>query len=175
MSRSSGGLFLIRVLTAVAILAMSIMSYIAVKMHNPPEWLFKWGTLEIPPKSETGYKIELVALILLALFSLLAFMGQAAAGQFMAFVLGVTLMAIVTGNILERNAPHQFVTYFMTQDNLFITTWICLGLALLCAMSSVWSRTSGRQLAGLVVLGVGITGGTVAIIASVAPSYGLLG
>jgi FtsH-binding integral membrane protein len=82
-------------------------------------------------------------------------------------------MGIVTGNIIDRNASHQVVTYYMTQDNFFITTWICLGLALLCALSSLWTRTTPRQLGGLIIVGVGVTGLTVAIIASVAPSPGL--
>ena len=170
--RSSGGLFIIRIVAALAILALSATSFIEVKKAHPSQALFKWGTLEVPPKSETAYKAELVVLIMLALFSLLAFLTRAAASRFFAFVLGVTLMGIVAGNILDLNASNDFLTYFMIQ-NYFITTWICLGLAFLCALSSFWAETTMSQLRGIVIAGVVVTALAVAFIWSVAPSYDL--
>jgi hypothetical protein len=172
LTRSSVGLFIIRILAALAILALSVTSFIEVKKTHPSETLFKWGTLEVTPKSETAYKAELVVLILLALFSLLAFLSRAAASRFFAFLLGVTMMGIVVGNILDLHTSNEFLTYFMIQ-NYFITTWICLGLAFLCALSSFWTATTMAQLRAIVVSGVTITALTVAFIWSVAPDYTL--
>jgi len=171
--RSGGGLFLIRMLTGVAVLAISITSYIAARMHNPSLHLLKWGVLEIPPESASSYKAEMVVLIIVSLICLLGFLAQSGASQGAAFFLGMTVMGIVTGNLLSQPYSHQSVTWFMTQD-WFITTWICLGLAFTCFCSSFLSRTTPRQLGGLIVVGAGVTGGTVAIISAVAPSYGLL-
>ncbi len=160
---------LIRLLAALAVLAISITSYIAAKMHNPPAWLVKWGLLELPPKSVPAYQAEMIILILLAVLAIAIFLARSDASQGLALLLGLAVMGIVTGNILNLPFSHQIITYGMVQTG-FITTWICLGLAFISGSSVIWSDATPRRVGALVAAGAVVTGGTVAIISAIAPT-----
>lgn len=170
-SGATAAVVIVRLLTSVAILTVAISSLFLVENPDETHTFLTKHLLFLPPiNSESGYKAELIILIVLAGLALLS-LPVAAVSRVSAPIAGLAVVGILIGNYIAFPDPHSIATYLLAQPEA-VASWVCCGLGLMCAGTVfIGTPTAGRVVA-VCAIGAAATGIAAAIIVGQAPNYG---